>query len=56
MGCVWAFVIVELDPLGDASPGFGAGFPSMQIDAFVFQRSPKPFHEDVVKEPSFSIH
>ena len=37
MGAIWAFVIVELDPLCDLGARFRAGFPSVQVNAFVIQ-------------------
>ena len=66
---MWAFVVVELYPLSDARPGFRAGFPGVQVDAFVFQAPPEPLHEDGVhcpagvglqtmrgEEPGFAAH
>jgi hypothetical protein len=56
MGCVWPFIIVELDPFGDAGAGLWSSFQSVQVNAFVFLWPPEPLHEDVAKEPPFSIH
>lgn len=42
-----ALVNVELDPLSDVSIGLSPGFPSVQIDALVFQGPPQLFDKDV---------
>ena len=53
---MWALAIIELDSLADTCFRFRPGLPSMQVDTLVFQRSPEPFYEDVVEEPSLAIH
>ena len=52
-GGMWAFAVVELDPFADTGLRLRPGLPGVQIDAFVFQAPPEPFHKDAVREPSF---
>ena len=49
-------VVVELDPLANSGPGLCSPAPCMQVDAFVFEGTPQPFHEDVVEEAALAIH
>ena len=56
MGGVGPLVVVESDPAPDTGLGLRAGFPGVQIDAFVFQGSPKALDEDVVQRPGFAVH
>lgn len=51
-----ALLVVELHPLFDASLCFRSGFPSVQVDAFVFQGSPESLDEDVVDKTALVIH
>lgn len=67
---MWALVIVEGHPFPDACLCLRAGFPSIQVDAFVLRRPPQPLDEYVVRcpavvlrsnamrgeEPAFPIH
>jgi len=53
---MWALLVLELDPLSDTSLGLRSVLPSVQVDAFLFQRPPEPFDDDVVEGTSFSIH
>src|SRR5437588_12860345 len=48
--------IVVADPRTDAGLGFAAGFESIEIDAFVFERPPQPFDEHVVHPAALAIH
>lgn len=56
MGGVEPLVVLEGDPALDASLGLCAGFPSAQIDAFILQRPPATFNEDVVEVSGFAVH
>lgn len=47
--------VVEGDPASDASLCLGAGFPSMQIGAFILQRPPDTLDEDVVEIAGFAV-
>jgi len=51
-----AFGVVICHSMADLGAGICAGLKRPQIDAFVFQASPKPFHEDVVEEPALAVH
>ena len=55
-GGVWTLVIVEGHPFADARLCLRAGFPSMQVDAFVFQAAPETLDKDVVEEPALAVH
>ena len=55
-GRMRALLIVEFDPPTDPGPCLTSTAPRIQIDAFVFERAPQPFHEDVVEEAAFAIH
>ena len=47
---MWPLLIVEFDPLADPGACLASTDPRIQIDAFVFERTPQPFHKDVVEE------
>ena len=51
-----AVVVVEGDPVRDARLGLRSGFSGVQVDAFIFQRSPEPFDEHVVDAAPFAVH
>ena len=56
MVSVWPMVVVESDPAADACLGLRPDFPGVEVDAFVFQRPPEAFDEDVAErelEPRF---
>src|SRR5439155_801662 len=48
--------IVIADPGADAGPGLASRLESMEIDAFVFERSPQPFDEHIVHPAAFAAH
>jgi len=48
MGGVRPLAIIEIYPAADPGLGLRAGFPSVQINAFILQRPPEPFDEDIV--------
>lgn len=50
-----SFVVVA-DPATDPVPGFGAGFESAQVDAFVFEGSPEPLDHPVVNPVATTVH
>jgi hypothetical protein len=56
MGGMGPLVVVKSDPSPDASLGLSAGLPSVQIDAFVLQRPPEAFDEDVVEATPLAVH
>jgi len=45
-----------LDPGPDLFQGLDAVLEAMQIDAFVFERAPEPFDEDVVHPPPLAVN
>ena len=51
-----SFRIVEGQVLFDSCPNFLNNFVLVQIDVFVFQRTPEPFYERVVQCPASPIH
>ncbi len=56
MGGVWAFVIIEGNPLADGSLGLRSRVPSVQVDAFILQGPPEAFDENVIDAASFAVH
>ena len=56
MGAVRASMIVEGDPRADPLACFSPAREGMQVDALVFERTPEPLDEDVVEEPTASVH
>ena len=48
-------MIVERHPFPDPGLGLRSGFPSVEVDAFVFQAPPQPFNKDVVQEPAAAV-
>jgi hypothetical protein len=48
MGGMRPLVIVEGHPTADPGLGLRAGRPCVQVNAVLFQRTPKPFDKDVV--------
>ncbi len=51
-----AMAIIVADPARDPGAQFSAGFESMQIYAFIFQRTPQPLNENVVHPAAAPIH
>lgn len=49
-----ALVVVEVYPLSDTCLRLRPGFLGMQIGAFILQRPPQPFCEDVIEEAAFA--
>jgi hypothetical protein len=49
-------LVVEAKPAFQVSGKFIPRFIRFQVDAFVFQRAPQPFDEDVVFEAPFAVH
>ena len=56
MGSVRALVVVEGDPAPDADPSLRAGFPGVQINAFILQGPPETLKEVVVDAAPFAVH
>ena len=50
MGSMSPLMVVEAEPPRHTSLGLRAGFPSVQVDAFILQRPPQALDEDVVDE------
>ena len=48
--------IIVADPLLQSGMQAEAGFKCMPINAFIFQRAPQPFNEDIVHPPALAIH
>lgn len=48
--------IVKVDPSADSGTSFGAGFKSVQIHAFILERAPEEFDEDIVQPAATAIH
>ena len=48
--------IVKVDPSADFGTSFGAGFKSVQIHAFILERAPEEFDEDIVQPAATAIH
>lgn len=42
---VGPLAVIERHPPRDARLGLRAGFPSVQVDAFVFERAPEAYHK-----------
>src|SRR5712691_2254922 len=49
-------MIVEDHPVADSLTSLPPAREGVQIDALVLQRAPQPLDEDVVEEPTASIH
>src|SRR6202162_5979295 len=49
-------VVVKRQPIADADASLGDRPVCLEENLFVLQTSPQPFDEDVVQEPSFTIH
>ena len=56
MGGVRPLAIVKIYPASDPGLGLRAGFPSVQINAFILQRPPEPFDEDIVDAAALAVH
>ncbi|MBG6204685.1 hypothetical protein IWQ48_005854 [Labrenzia sp. EL_13] len=50
-----ALPVIETHSLSDTDPGLRSGFPGVQVDPLVFERTPQPLDEDIVEEPSLAI-
>ena len=48
--------VVELDPGPDACPGLPDRLVRIQVDLFLLQAPPQPFHEHIVHEPAPAVH
>ena len=48
--------VVNADPLGDDPFGLEAVRQLVQVDGFVFERSPQAFNKNIVHEPAPAIH
>ena len=55
-GLMWAFVAIEFEVINQSFMTIGSGVVTLQINVFVFQRSPEPFDEDVVEGSATTIH
>ena len=53
---MWPFVGVVKKVLSEATDQIGYGRVFLEIDFFVFQTSPKSFHEYVVQRSTFAVH
>jgi hypothetical protein len=51
-----AFGIVEIQVSPDCNPRLLNIAIGVQIDLFIFDGSPQPFHENVISPGSFAIH
>jgi predicted permease len=49
-------IIVKVNPFAYAGAGFAASFISIQIYAFILERSPQPFNKYIVQPAAASIH
>ncbi len=56
MGGVRTPVIVDVDPSIDPISGIAPAREGVQIDALVFEGSPKPLDKDVVEKPHLAVH
>lgn len=56
MGGTGPLVVVKGDSATDANLGLRACLPGVQIDAFIFQGSPKTLDEDVVDGAALAGH
>ena len=56
MGGVRPSVIVEVDPSTNPVPGVTSTREGVQVDALVFEGSPKPLNKDVVEEAPLAVH
>lgn len=48
--------VVEIYPMFEPLPQLAAGFKCMQVNAVVFQGTPKTFDHDVIHPALFAIH
>jgi hypothetical protein len=48
--------IIVADPTSDPGSCLAAALKGIEEDAFVFQRSPQPFNEDVVHPAATTVH
>ena len=51
-----ALGIVKLEVTPDLASGFAHRLVGVQVDVFVFERTPQPLDENVVSPPAFAIH
>ena len=49
-------LVVEGEVLVQAGEQRGYGLILLEVDIFVFDATPEPFHEDIVEAPTASIH
>ena len=56
LAVVGPICVVVADPTTDPCSCLTAGFEGIEVDAFVFQRSPQPFDEDVIHPAATTIH
>src|SRR5271154_452035 len=53
---MWSLGFVVADPPADPCSCLTAGLEGIEVDTFVFQRSPQPLDEDVVHPAATTIH
>lgn len=49
-------LIVKADPFAYARAGFRAGFVSVQVHVFVFERAPEALDKHVVQPTASAVH
>lgn len=53
---MWASAIVKGQISANADAGFGYGLVGVEVDFFVFDRTPEPFDEHVVPPRTLAVH
>jgi len=53
---VWPFPIIEFEPPGNPPCRLQDAAVVVQVNLFVLERAPQPFHEDVVEGPAAPVH
>ena len=53
---MWSIVVIEIKIIGNPFSNLFDRLPFVQIDTFVFHRSPETFYKDVIESPTFTIH
>lgn len=53
---MWTSSVVEGQISANAEAGLGHGLVGVEIDLFVFNRTPEPFDEDVAPPRTLAIH
>ncbi len=49
-------LVVMVHPCADIVSSLSTVFKGVEVNAFVFQTSPKPFDKHVIHPPAFSLH